>query len=64
MPGHLYIVGTSKINNNIKYNFLYFSLNILMPNSVEKRLKRPAVTDVRVVIRSLMGFITGELQMF
>lgn len=64
MPGHLYIVGTSKINNNIRYNFLYFSLNILMPNSVEKRLKRPAVTDVRVVIRSLMGFITGELQMF
>lgn len=64
MPGHLYIVGTSKINNNIKYNFLYFSLNILMPNNVEKRLKRPAVTDVRVVIRSLMGFITGELQMF
>lgn len=63
MPGHLYIVGTSKINNNIKYNFLYFSLNILMPNSIEKRLKRPAVTDVRV-IRSLMGFITGELQMF
>lgn len=50
MPGHLYIVGTSKINNNIKYNFLYFSLNILMPNSVEKRLKRPAVTDVHVVI--------------
>lgn len=64
MPGHLYIVGTSKINNNIKYNFLYFSLNILMPNSVEKRLKRPAVTDVHVVIQSLMGFITGELQMF